>query len=415
VSEIERSAAADEALDHLADIRGAVDPIGRAVTSLIDELRGLRVSLPVLYKTAKDAEKEIRLRKQLGDRPGPDYDDDPPMALGSLRVYFSVHNDYLPLRVAADGLRQAGRDLSSSMLLMMSAHFDSFVGNMIRAIFELRPEKREVLQRGISFADLDGVSSLGAARALLVEKEIETILRRRRTEQLEWFVSQCGMNPLDDSLISEFADVSALRNVIAHHGGRITNKVAVGIHGRESSLLSRYPVGSQVYITEDDLSAIHDTLFLVSIAISQGIWHEIRPDQSEEADAVFHLVTYTLLALDEFKLAQRTLLIGTRFQEKMGEEYRLRNLINLAQAYKWGGDPRKCEKTLDSEDWSQHDESFRLAAAALKDDWAGAARMMKACIQKNLMDRTSFKSWPLFREFRQTQEYREVYDEAFSV
>lgn len=397
---------------------GATHPIRTALETLVNEMRGLRQVVPLLSNTAKAAEEEARDRKQdaysqLEQRP---YDDEPVKSIPERRrLTAGMRTTVLHPSTDATGFLHAERDLGSAVLMMMGAHFDRFIGEMMQAAFEIKPELRKSLRREIAFVELDQLPNLEAVHNLVIEKEIEDCLHRSRDEQIKWFESRCGMPTFDQDLSGDLADVAGLRNLIAHHGGRVTNKVSFGMRRQRQRFLSQYEVGESVFVNEQDIDAVHDILVAAAVSISQNTWRNLRKDQMQSADVVFHELTYTCLALEEFKLAQRLLLLGFKFRKSMSLNWRLVSTVNLAQAFKWLGDHAGCHNVLGSENWDLHDLPYRLSVSVLNENWEEAKVLMRRCIEEDLVDRAEFEDWPVFREFRKTEQFQEVFTELYSV
>lgn len=336
----------------------ATHPLAVALQTFVDELHGLREVMPLLSKTARSAEEEARERKQEYLSSLPPYDEADYAELpDDHRLIAGKDPEFLGHEVIATGLHHAERDLGSATLLMMGAHFDRFVGDVVRTAFKIRPEA------------------------------IKELLSRPRLEQIAWFESRCEMPRLDHGLSAELDEVRAL------HDPRVD--------------------GSSVFVTKQHVDSAHDTLFLVALSICQGVWRSAQEDQGELADANLHDLTYRLLILEEYELAQRALQLVEVFRGAMSEFFRLVNVINLAQAHRWLGDEVGCAEVLASEDWGSHSPPFRLSAVVLQGKWVEAERLMQTCVQESLLTRSAFESWPVFQEFRERPEYRRVFARAF--
>jgi hypothetical protein len=85
-------------------------------------------------------------------------------------------------------------------------------------------------------------------------------------------------------------------------------------------------------------------------------------------------------------------------------------VVNLAQAYKWGGKPAEASKIIEKEDWTSCSADFQLAVAVLKDDFERAASLMKAVAAANLMRKNDYRDWPLFNEFRKSPLFIDAYN-----
>lgn len=402
--------------DSIAPDFQATHPIRTAVETFIERTRGLREVIPLISKTASDAEDEARRRKMdaLQDAGNHDVDDgrviDTP---ARPRLKAGMRTRLLAPKVAATGMLHAERGLRSAMLLMMCAYFDRFIGDMMTAAFEIKPELRRALRREISFADLADLPSINSVHQLVVEKEIEATLRSSRAQQLSWFVSRCGMEPVDEILAAELTDVSEMRNLIAHHGGYVTNRVGFGSAQQQVGMLRHYRAGEPINVTREHIKHTHDVLFTAAVAISQFVWRNLREEQIDAADQSFHDITYTCLALEEFTLANRVLLLSKAFRETSAPARRLVNTVNLAQSYKWIGDQAGCRSVLETEEWELHDTAFRLAVAVLRDEWDVAESFMHECTREGLIDRSEFEDWPVFRAFRDTEHYHRAMETGY--
>lgn len=408
----------DEGLTLDGDPR-ATHPAAGALEGFVEELRGLREMLPVLSSTAKDAEAQARRRKQSvlqASKPRLALEEDEMKAMeGRHRIAPSMRTALLRPRVEATGWSHAERELGGAVLLKMSAQFDRFVGEMVQAAFAIKPEMTRSLKRELSFTDLRELPDIDAVLQLVIEKEVEKILHEKRSEQIKWFVTRCKMFPLDERLEAELSDIAELRNIVAHHGGRVTSRVGFGWRNRKTPLLHSYEAGQQVTITTEDIVAIHDVLFLVAVLVAQGVWRGLRPEQRHSADEDLHDLTYSRLALDEFALTQRTLSLCAVYTGTMSQSARLVNLVNLAQTYKWLEEPTTCEELLLRENWDDHEPEFRFAVAVLREEWTEAVALMEQCVREDQVDRTEFENWPLLKDFRETDQFQNAFERAYGI
>jgi len=344
--------------------------------------------MPLLSRTARSAEEEARERKQeyLGSLPPYDEADYTELP-DDHRLIAGKDPEFLRHEVIATGLHHAERDLGSATLLMMGAHFDRFVGDVVRTAFELRPKAMKTVESKVSLAEVNDLGDVALIRDLTIEREVKELLGRPRQEQIAWFESCCEMPPLAEGLSAELDEVTAL------HDPHVN--------------------GGSVFVTKQYVDSAHDTLFLVALSICQGVWRSAQEDQGELADANLHDLTYRLLILEEYELARRALQLVEVFRGAMSEFFRLVNVINLAQAHRWLGDEIGCAEVLASEDWGSHSPPFRLSAVVLQGKWVEAERLMQTCLQESLLTRSAFESWPVFQEFRERPEYRRVFARAF--
>ena len=88
------------------------------------------------------------------------------------------------------------------------------------------------------------------------------------------------------------------------------------------------------------------------------------------------------------------------------EEHRRIFLVNLAQAYKWSGNPAKASAIIAAEDWTAASNKFKLATAVLREDFASATELMKKIGMEGEIHKAGYRDWPLFKEFRKSEVFR---------
>jgi hypothetical protein len=83
---------------------------------------------------------------------------------------------------ALETIRATSRGWNSLpyMLLMgLVSSYDAFLAQLIRLIFVTKPETLSSSERNISFRDLVCLSSVEAAREMMIEKEVEAVIRKK--------------------------------------------------------------------------------------------------------------------------------------------------------------------------------------------------------------------------------------------
>ena len=68
---------------------------------------------------------------------------------------------------------------------------------------------------------------------------------------------------------------------------------------------------------------------------------------------------------------------------------------------------------MDDEDWSACGLDFKLAVDVLRDDHSSAAKTMRAIGASGAPRETDYHDWPLFKEFRKSDEFAKSYEAVF--
>lgn len=144
------------------------------------------------------------------------------------------------------------------------------------------------------------------------------------------------------------------------------------------------------------------------------MWRKLYPEQREQADRSLNNLGYKLITNRDFNLAIELLRFGANdIKKHASDEMRIMMVVNIAQAQKWAGKNDDCLKTLETVDWSALASKFKLAYFVLKDDFGKAAEAMINIGSSGEIQKHEYKDWPLFSQFRDTDEFKKAYQEVF--
>jgi hypothetical protein len=88
-------------------------------------------------------------------------------------------------------------------------------------------------------------------------------------------------------------------------------------------------------------------------------------------------------------------------------------IINRAQCCLWRRQTDECVAILDAEDWSASDLDFQVAVAVLRNEFKEAARLVTKIGADGVVKKEAYEEWPLFKDFRQSDEFRNSYKQVF--
>jgi hypothetical protein len=94
-------------------------------------------------------------------------------------------------------------------------------------------------------------------------------------------------------------------------------------------------------------------------------------------------------------------------------------LVNIAIALKFSDRSNECLAMLHSVDWTASYRDFKLAIAVLEDKYTEAISIMKSIGKSGeLIQQSSYHTWPLFTKFREQpgfyEAYELIYNESFT-
>ncbi|MYN68579.1 MAG: hypothetical protein F4X11_26785 [Acidobacteria bacterium] len=390
--------------------------IEKEIDGLVGHLDSLGGTLPFLM-AALDA---IRA----GEREKRDkYETDNAMAVEETETKRTVTltvEAFAPYKRLIKHLQTASRAtvlLPEIFVVALVSQYDAFLGGLVRALMKGRPEIVNASGRKMPFSQLVGFESIEAARDAIIYEEVEALLRKSHDEQFSWLESTFKLK-LREGLQQwpDFVELTERRNLFVHARGIVSRQYLDVCRRHRVRVGEEMKLGKKLHVTPEYFANAHGCVLEIGVMLGQVLWRKMLPDSLLDADKHLNRVCYELLEERRYDLAATLLdFAACTFKKKFGsEEYRRMMVVNRAQAYKWLKQGGKCEKIMQSEDWSASQDSFRLADAVLKDDIEATTQMMRRIgATDEVVTKESYRDWPLFREVRKQEEFRKAYREIF--
>jgi hypothetical protein len=329
----------------------------------------------------------------------------------ALHMVVSSHDLFLRLQRAA----VATEVVPKSFLVALVSQLDAYLGSLLKSIFMLRPELLESSERSLTFAELTKFGTLEKARDYVLEKEIETFLRKSHAEQFSWLEKKFGLNLRTNLEVwPAFIEVTERRNLYVHTGGVVSSQYidVCSLHGVD---VASVQAGEKLTVTSDYLEAAHDVIYEIGVKLGEVLWRKLAPDQTPKAEELLQNLTYSLLVEKRYSLA-RVLLefaVTTLDKRHTDEKARLTFLINRALVSYLTANKNECLQILDSQDWSATNDIFKLANLVLREKFEDAAKLMREIGPKNRPKKAEYLNWPLFNEFRNTPHFSSAFKDLF--
>lgn len=406
--------------DHAWDIVDPDEPrhpIANAIGDFLGEITSLHDSLPLLRDPieslrTRGQEQYASLREALAREP----EDARTVEVTARHAMpLSKQTRYLKARRAYDSGRHAGRNLYGYCLIGLVSHYDAFLGRLLRALFEIRPALKKGMQSPLSAGELLDCDSLETAHDLLVEKEVEGVLHLSHVQQLQWLEHRLGIRTLREfESFPDFVEITERRNLVAHNGSLVNRRYIAACGAVSAPRGKGLTLGSEVVVDSEYLKLAYDRLFEVGVKLAQVCWRKVRSRELELADFNLTRICYHLLLFEQFPLAQTLLEFAVALPKHSSGLDRKIFIINLAQSHKWQGDQAACSAILGKEDWSDAEPTFNFARSVLENDFAEAGRILRAIAPGGeIVGRRALHDWPLLREFRETDEFANAYEEVY--
>ncbi len=119
----------------------------------------------------------------------------------------------------------AHRVVPRSFLVSLVSQFDAFLGSLVSALLRMKPELLKSSERSLTFSQLREFKSIEEATEYVLEKEIETLLRKSHAEQFEWLEKKFDINlRVDLPVWPTFIELTERRNLFVHSDGMISSQ-----------------------------------------------------------------------------------------------------------------------------------------------------------------------------------------------
>jgi hypothetical protein len=330
-----------------------------------------------------------------------------------VQVPIEHYTKWIKLKRRHDQLVLAETLVPRSILVSLHSQFDAFLGNLLRLVFSIKTELLNPSKREITFADLIQLGSIEEARNNIVNKEIECLLRKSRTEQFEWMEDRFGTSFTKFDSWPTFIETSQRRNLYVHTDGIVSGQYLTECARSKCRIDPEVKEGVVINVTPHYFKEASSCILEVGVKLAHVLWRRYAPHQIEKSNKSLNLLCYELIERKDFEIAITLLKFAVDLPGRSSEVSKLMFVINLAQACKWLGNVEECEKVLASKDWSAVGDNFKLAEAVLRDDWDRAIQTMYRIGGEGDIEKISYRDWPLFKQLRKRDEFLKAYADIF--
>jgi len=390
------------------------DDFKPVIDQLVEEIEGLRISIgPLMQSASFNGQFNHFILGKFLEEHGEVVEDK-----GNGEVSYRVGPSHfgkfrrLDRKVSSSAVAQTL--LPGSLLVTLVSRYDAFLGRLIRAMVLTRPEILQSSERSLSLSTLLDLGDYESAREYLVEKEIESILRKSHSDHFTWLETKLDM-PLRKDLPSwsTFIELTERRNLLVHCDGIVSHQYLTNC--KEHSVpVEELSVGDKLGAPPEYYRDACDCIVEMSVKLTHVVWRKLLPNDREAADDALNQTCFELLLHENFSLAYELLRFAyTILKKHASERHRLMFLVNWAQAGKWLGKEKEFRTLLSKEDWSAKGPEFRICVAVLRDDFDEAVSIMKQLGNSGTMRAEDYREWPLFRRARKSESFQEGYKEVF--
>lgn len=324
-------------------------------------------------------------------------------------------------------------DLSSSsmalqltppnMVVAMVSIFDSFVGNLIKAIFTAKPTLLKSCEKDFfkscekdssEFGILE-FSSIDEIKDFIINKEIENVLRGSHTKQFEWLSTKLNVKLTEDlPHFIDFIEITERRNLFVHSNGRVSKQYLKICNENGAIIDNGLKEGDKLTANGNYVIHAYNILYEIGVKLGQVIWRKMNIGL-EKCDNCLQDITFNLINNKQYELASILLDFSTkRYVKHFDKEFELVFIFNKALSYYLQDNKQACNDIIINLDCSAYDYKYKLAKATLLEEYEKASKIMISMGSKE-EHKINYRTWPLFRKFRETDLFKNTYQEIFGI
>lgn len=336
---------------------------------------------------------------------------------GKLLIPSDKFKPFLELNEKVDTTSLAYNLLPINFVVSFVSQYDAYLGGLIRTMFVSKPELLNSSEKNILFSELIKFESIEEAREFVVEKEVESVLRESHLKQFKWLENKLGITLRKDlPSFSDFIEITERRNLFVHCNGVVSRQYLEVCRENDVKNIDKLKLGQKLNAKPAYFNKCYMVLFEIGVKLGQVLWRKLHPENIEDADAHLNNVCYQLLIKGHNRLALNLLTFATDTIKKHHDQEMICILtINKALAHYLSDKKEDCKKVLAKHDWSATNDKFKLAISILNEEYEKAIEIMKSIGTSNKhINKDAYREWPLFRQFRKTDEFKAAYKEIFN-
>jgi len=324
------------------------------------------------------------------------------------RGEYSIRHDEIMAAInGADVLPQV-------MIIGLVSAYDAFLTQLLRVVFNQHPEIVLTSEKTISFSELKKYASIKDAQDEIIDREIESILRKSHHAQFETMETLFKTKlKVDLPIWPSFIELCERRNLLTHTGGRVSGQYLSVCKSHNYNCAS-VKVGDLLEVDSKYFSKAVHIVSEIGFKLCYVFWRKFDHDQRDDADNLYNNEAYELIGRRDYRTAEALLSFSVKVLQKDGKDsLRRMMIINLANAYRLQKNVDACNKLLDAEDWSAVGDEFALSLAAVKQDLPEVVRLMKKMGPTGEVRIQDYRTWPVFRGMRTKPEFVQAFSDVF--
>lgn len=301
----------------------------------------------------------------------------------------------------------------------MVCKYDGYLAMLTKQLFIDKPEILNGSEKEFKASDILTYVDFNELKEVLVEKEIESLLRKNHIEQLQWLESKLSIELRKFKLFPDFVEIMERRNLFVHTNGVVSRQYLSECKKNGVKFSEEIKPGDELDAYYEYVRKTYSVLFQVGVMLGFVLWHKMRPNEGEKLLIRLSDVAYDLIKDGDCQLGLDIIdfaLSNKSWAKEINNALQLVFRVNKALAFHLRGMQEECNSIVNTMDLTAAEPKYHLAAAVLKKEYEDAYDIMGRIGRDEEM-KMCYKIWPLFKNVRSEkafeQKFKEIYDEDF--
>ena len=248
----------------------------------------------------------------------------------------------------------------------------------------------------------------------MLNKEIESLRRKNYQDQVKDIEKKFSINLDKYNKWPDFIEMAQRRNLFTHCDG-IISKQYIDVCKSNGYVFKDEPiVGEQLDIGAKYFYKSCLLITEIGVMLGQTLWRKVIPNDLSNADTQLNNLIFDFLHNESWAKAISLSKFALNLPNISNDQMERIFTVNYAIALKAINQNDQSTKILDKRDWSATSNEFKLAYNVLNGDFDTAKDLMiKVGKDSEMIPEIAYLDWPLFRDFRDSQDFFDAYEAVF--
>ncbi|EKE28482.1 MAG: hypothetical protein ACD_3C00054G0022 [uncultured bacterium (gcode 4)] len=303
--------------------------------------------------------------------------------------------------------------IPNSLFVSLISQYDSFLHQLLRTIYAVRPEILNWSWRSFNYSELVKVWSLERAKDYMIDQEIESVLRNSHSDHFKYLENKLWVKLRSNLPIwNTFIEITERRNLLVHCDWIVWSQY-IKVCSENWGLIKNIKIWDKLDITDKYFNNSYTCLFEIAVKLTHTLLRMMLPNEIKSADENLNMICYDLMLNEEYELSDIILDFAVKQKKHYNEVYKNMFIVNYALSKYLQKDYNAAKDILKDKDWSSLSDNFKLAYEVLTENYDKVYSLMKKIGNNWDIKKEEYKEWPLFKIIRNETKFKKVFLEIF--